>query len=511
MRSKYPSALLLLILAVLLLCCSRETKIYVSVSGSDDSDGSLNHPFRTIQKAIDEAAQVRKNNAKEDISVILENGTYYLDTPLVLTAKLSGQEGARLTICSRGDEKAVISGGKKLDVVWEPFRNGIFKAQIEKVLAFDQLFVNGQKQILARYPDFNPDERFWNGYASDADSPQRLRRYKNPTGAFLHVMHPGLWGSFHFQIKSIGPDGRPPLEGGYQNNRQTEAYHPEYKFIENVFEELTSKGEWYYDATNGILYYKPADGLELKSAVVEIPRCENCIAFKGSEQAPVHDMTIRGLVFRHTLRTFMKTKEPLLRSDWTIYRQGMVFVEGAEGISIENCEFDTPGGNAIFVSNRNRKITISGNYIHDAGAGGINFVGNPAAVRSPLFEYSQSNAPARIDTVPGPLSPAYPSDCMAHDNLIVATGRIEKQSAGINLSMCSRITISHYTIYDVPRAGINICDGCWGGHDIEYNDVFKTVLETGDHGAFNSWGRDRYWFPVRERMDSLVAANPRLA
>ena len=28
---------------------------------------------------------------------------------------------------------------------------------------------------------------------------------------------------------------------------------------------------------------------------------------------------------------------------------------------------------------------------------------------------------------------------------------------------------------------------------IEHNDVFDTVIETGDHGPFNSWGRDRYW------------------
>ncbi len=42
-------------------------------------------------------------------------------------------------------------------------------------------------------------------------------------------------------------------------------------------------------------------------------------------------------------------------------------------------------------------------------------------------------------------------------------------------------------------AGINIGDGCWGGHVIEFCDIFDTVKETGDHGSFNSWGRDRFW------------------
>jgi hypothetical protein len=45
----------------------------------------------------------------------------------------------------------------------------------------------------------------------------------------------------------------------------------------------------------------------------------------------------------------------------------------------------------------------------------------------------------------------------------------------------------------MPRSGINIGDGCWGGHVIEFCDIFDTVKETGDHGSFNSWGRDRYW------------------
>ena len=62
--------------------------------------------------------------------------------------------------------------------------------------------------------------------------------------------------------------------------------------------------------------------------------------------------------------------------------------------------------------------------------------------------------------------------------------------------MAARISVSHCSMYNVPRAGINIGDGTFGGHVIEYCDVFNTVLETGDHGSFNSWGRDRYWRPT---------------
>ena len=79
------------------------------------------------------------------------------------------------------------------------------------------------------------------------------------------------------------------------------------------------------------------------------------------------------------------------------------------------------------------------------------------------------------------------------DCLIYLSGRVEKQTAPVQIELAQGITVRHCSLYDVPRAGINIGDGCWGGHVIEFCDIFDTVKETGDHGSFNSWGRDRFW------------------
>jgi hypothetical protein len=62
----------------------------------------------------------------------------------------------------------------------------------------------------------------------------------------------------------------------------------------------------------------------------------------------------------------------------------------------------------------------------------------------------------------------------------------------------------------MPRAGINIGDGSWGGHVIEFCDVFDTVKETGDHGSFNSWGRDRFWRPSIAEVNAWVKEVPEL-
>jgi hypothetical protein len=206
----------------------------------------------------------------------------------------------------------------------------------------------------------------------------------------------------------------------------------------------------------------------------------------------------------------MDTKEPLLRTDWAIYRGGAVFIEGAEDCALEDSFLDQVGGNAVFVNHYNRRVTVRGCHIAKAGASGVCFVGDPQAARNPLFNYGQVNQLEDLDRTPGPRTQNYPADCLVEDCLIYLTGRVEKQTAGVNVDLAQGITVRHCSIYDMPRAGINIGDGCWGGHVVEFCDVFDTVKETGDHGSFNSWGRDRYWRPNIAEVNAWVQQVPEL-
>ncbi|WP_143308850.1 PDZ domain-containing protein [Chitinophaga vietnamensis] len=458
----------------------------------------------TASRLKGELERLHQQQPDKDIRVFFEPGTHYLETPLEISSTLTNGKGH---IIFYGDGKATLSGGLPVKVQWEPWKNGIYKAALDLPFQFDQLYINDRQQVRARYPNYDSSAQHYNGTAADAISPARVKTWQHPEGGYVHALHAAEWGGYHYRITGVNADGALQLEGGYQNNRQMGMHH-QYRFVENIFEELDAPHEWYYDAAHKILYYKPAAGLDLKKATVTVSRHKEVIVLKGSAAAPVKNVSIEGLRFAHTAPTFMDTREPLLRSDWAIYRGGAILLDGAAYCTIHDCEFDHNGGNAIFLSNYNRHHLISGNHIHDAGASGICFVGNPDAVRSPLFEYNQSRKFEETDTLAGPKTSHYPDSCTAVDNLIYRTGRIEKQSAGIQISMSMRLVISHNTIYDVPRAGINVSEGTWGGHLIEYNDVFNTVLETGDHGAFNSWGRDRWWYPDRKEMDSLAAIHP---
>jgi hypothetical protein len=133
------------------------------------------------------------------------------------------------------------------------------------------------------------------------------------------------------------------------------------------------------------IHYLPETGTVLDEALVEVVRLSHLVEFKGSAAAPVRHVTLKGFTYRHAARTFMDNREPLLRSDWTIYRGGAVLLTGTEDIRILDSEFDQCGSNAVFVNLYNRRILIKGCHIHNAGASGVCFVDDPDAVRNPLL------------------------------------------------------------------------------------------------------------------------------
>ncbi|MDR2275436.1 MAG: PDZ domain-containing protein [Sphingobacterium sp.] len=484
-------------------------QIYISTKGSDHNRGTKDSPYATAEAAIRAVEKYKQGKAVANIEIIFTAGTYYLDKPIQVSAALSGTKKQPLRIKAAEGKQVILSGAKLLDLKWEVGDRGIWKAKVPKGTSFQSLYANDTHLVWARYPNYDASILPFQGYAADALGPERVATWKNPTGGIVHALHSGRWGGFHYRITGKDGSSKVTLEGGQQNNRPSKM-HETYRFVENIFEELDTAQEWYLDEGTATLYYMPSKGIDPNQLKFVAPQQENLITIAGSANNPVHDVEVSGIRFMHTAPTFMKTAEPLLRSDWTIYRQGAVKVEGAENCILRANDFIELGGNAIFVNNYNRGVKVSGNRIEQIGAGAINFVGDPAAVRSPAFRYEKFVPLDQMDTLKGPKSNNYPMDCEASDNLIHTIGLIEKQVAGVQVSMAESLRILHNTIYNVPRAGINVGDGTWGGHEIAYNDVFNTVLETSDHGAFNSWGRDRFWHPDRGEMNRLTAAHPNL-
>ncbi|MEE9361469.1 MAG: PDZ domain-containing protein [Cellulophaga sp.] len=505
MKKSNPEIISILLIGIVLFflgCNSPKEQIFVSPNGKIDNLGTVNSPFKNIQLAIEKAKKIKLENGTTQVEIHLLEGEYRLASPLEITPELNGT-----TITGEGVDKTVVKGSKILNLNWEKHDENIWVSKVKEGVIFDQVFINNIQQILARYPNYNEEGGHWQGHAEDALDLERIKSWKNPVGTTVHAMHSGEWGDFHFEISKVNEDGTAEFIGGHQNNRPSKM-HLKYRMVENVLEELDSPGEWYLEKSTNLFYYWPTKSINLENAVVEVVVLKSLIEIVGTEEDPVKEIGISGIKFEHTQRTFMEKYEPLLRSDWTMYRGGALFIEGSENVTIADCEFVNLGGNVIFVSNYNRKFKLTGSHIHECGATAISFVGNPSAVRSPSFQYDEFVPLSELDTVKGPANNDYPNECLVDNNLIYRVGRVEKQIAGVQISMAMNITVSNNSIYDLPRSGINVSEGTWGGHIIEYNDVFNTVLESSDHGSFNSWGRDRFWHPNRTELDKITTDNP---
>ncbi|KAA0993455.1 PDZ domain-containing protein [Dyadobacter aurulentus] len=497
-----PAGLLFFTLILFLSINACAAELYVSKSGNNKNPGTREKPLATIEAARDKVRSIT-----EKTTVFLRQGTYYLSKPIVFGALDTRKNGQEVVFKAFPGEKVIISGATEIVAKWSAGEGNIRKALVPASLIYDQLFLDGKMLRMARYPNYDSTSSHFGGFSSDAISPQKIRSWKNPEGAYVHAMHKHEWGDYHYQVIGKPTDSTLTLSGGYQNNRQM-GMHDKYRFIENVQEELDAINEWYFDKkTRTLFVYAPA-GTDFSKVKVLAPQIRHLFEFRGTAEVPVQNISLVGFEMTHTLRTFMDTKEPLLRSDWAIYRGAVVVMEGAENCSVKQCDFNAIGGNGIFFSNYNKNNEVSGCHFRNIGASAVCFAGDPAAVRSPSFEYHESVPYAQLDKSPGPKSNNHPSGCRVYNNLMHGLGQVEKQVAGVQISMSMDITVSHNTIYNVPRAGINISEGTWGGHIIEFNDIFNTVLETGDHGSFNSWGRDRFWHPDRGLMDRLTADHP---
>lgn len=450
----------------------------------------------------------------------LAPGVTRLERPLVL-----GPEDSGMVIRGAADGSSVLSGAVELKgLAFERAEDGVWSAPCD-AKDIDQLFVNGVRYAMARFPnrregcdvydawtlDDGAGYGVGNRYDASMDAllPARIARWRHPETGYLHAMHDCLWGDMHWKILGVKPDGTLKLEGGWQNNRSS-PMHPVFRFVENIREELDAPGEWFLDREAGRLLVVPLAGVELATAKIESVRLESLVEIRGDAHHPVRCVKIENVTFTGASRTFMENREPLLRSDWTLCRGAAVAFTGAECCTLTDCRFRDLGGNAVIFDGWNRSNAVERCDFREIGASGVVFAGRPSAVRNPLFAYADVPDYAALDRTPGPKTDDYPRDSRVTACRFERTGRDEKQTAAVEITIAARIAVTDTFIRKTPRAAINIGDGCFGGHLIEGCDVAETVLETGDHGAFNSWGRDRYWQSDVAAFEREVAKDPGL-
>ena len=444
--------------------------LYVATNGSDAWSGTLpapnrgktDGPFATLERARDE---IRKQRAAAPlpaggVTVFVRGGMYALAQTLSLGAEDSGTPDAPVVYRAYAKEKPVVIGGRPI-TGFVPHKGKILKADVAaqglRGVAFRQLFFDGKRQHLARYPNFDPKNPYGGGWAyvdgkpvplyaeAAGDSRSRLhyrgedaRAWAHPEEGEVMVFPRYNWWNNLLRVASVERESRILQLAGEASYaiRPGDRY-----YVRNLFEELDSPGEWYLDQRTGTLYFWPPAGLN--GAAVYAPALETLLRI-GPGAAHV---TFRGF----TLECCEGTA---------------VLLDDASGCLIAGNTIRNVGGrclhgdSAVAVSGGSGNGVV-GNDIYEVGSNAVSLSGGDRKTLAPAGNY-------------------------AENNYIHHTGVFYKQGVGVTCSGVGN-RVSRNLIHDCPRFGIS-----WGGNDhvFEFNHIRHVNLETCDTGGIYSWQVD---------------------
>lgn len=392
-------------------------------------------------------------------------------------------------------EKCLIDGTKCIETSFSLHSENIYKTHLESGLNIERLWIDERAYILARYPncDVNSRERI---YTDISTAKARLLKAKDPKGAFLRGLHTHEWGGNDYKVLG-NENGELELEWVGNNNRGS-GLSPNNVLIENVYEELDHPCEFYYDNKNGVLYvYSDTDmsGVHTlcyanQHTLIDVSGCRN-------------GLSIDNITFRRSDRSTYKGKwSRYLRSDWGYNDLSAFSITDSSNISVSNCAFTDLGDTAMLIRDNSYDIAISDCSFNESLSNGVLILGNPDSTYcTSCWDNDNHVTYMESDGKCGAKNNGYPHNVTISECLFEWLGKEDLQSAGVCISLSHNVTVKNCTLRHLPRAGINIAENAFGGHLITHCDIYDCVRDTGDHGPFNSWGRDRFW--SLNRYDTL--------
>ncbi|MFA7003791.1 MAG: right-handed parallel beta-helix repeat-containing protein, partial [Verrucomicrobiia bacterium] len=390
-------------------------EVFVSPNGNDTNPGSMAKPFATLERARD---AVRDLKSRDGVSVFVRRGTYALPQMLKLDARDSG-----VTWRAYKNEKPVIIGGKTVGG-FELWKGEVLKANVGAqgvTNFFRQLFFDGKRMHLARYPNFDPknpygggwayaDGKPWPMYAERLGEDRRTLQYKaadarqwaRPEEGEVFVFARYNWWNNIVRIKSVDREQCTiTLTGDCSYPIRTFDRY----YVRGLLEELDAPGEWYLDKKEKTLYFWPP--APLKKREVYAPTMRTIL-----ELGPgTTDVTFRGFTFECCEGTAITLKDTT---------NCVIAANVIRNVGDYN-------GSGVSVSG-GKDNGVIGCDIYEVGSSGVGLNGGDRVTLTPANNY-------------------------ADNNYIHHVGVFYKQGVGIALDGVG-LRASHNLIHDGPRMGI---------------------------------------------------------
>ncbi len=451
--------------------CAQAVDYYVATDGNNAWSGRLpapnashsDGPFASLERARDEVRKFKSAGPLQtDVTINVRSGIYFLPHTLRLEAQDSGTAAHPVVYRGYQEERPILVGGRPI-AGFEPYKGKILQADVGaqgfKDVYFRQLLFDGQRQHLARYPNYDPNNPYGGGwaYVDGADIPaykdipgesRRTFKYKasdarewaHPEEGEVVVFPRYNWGNNIIRIASIDRASRliTLVHDASYAIRPANRY-----YVRNLLEELDAPGEWYLDQRTWTLYFWPPAPLQGKA--IYAPTTQTILEIGEGAS----NITFRNLVFECSEGTAISLRQT---SHCLIAANIIRNVGGFDGSGVE--------------VNGGLRNGVVGNDIFQTGRNGIIVSGGDRKTLTPAENY-------------------------ADNNYIHHVGVFNKQGAGISLLGVGN-RASHNLIHDCPRVGIG-----FRGNNlvIEYNEIRHVALETEDCAAVNTGGRD--WISSR--------------
>ncbi len=400
--------------------------IYVSPTGSDVNEGSLEKPLATLNMALRKARELRRLHDPSiagGIHIILKGGRYPLDEPVFIRPEDAGTEASPTVIEAAMGEQPVLSGGveirnwKKLTTAVPGLSaktNGkLWVADVpmmgDQLFNFRQLWVNKVKAVRAKSTNGGEMNRIisWNKKDETCRIPTpAFSNLQNTKGVefFIHQW----WAIAILRVKKMEVHGDSTKLFFHQPESRIQSEHPwpapwisketgnSAFYLTNALQFLDEPGEWYLDVQNQKLYYWPRTNENLSTASVIAPFLETLVKVEGTVDNPVSHVSFKGISFQHTgwLRPSQqghvphqnglymtdayklrpsgtKDKAGLDNQAWVGRPAAAVEVNYADQTSFINCRFEHLASTGLDYHKAVHQNTVKGNLFKDIGGNGL--------------------------------------------------------------------------------------------------------------------------------------------